>query len=246
MNCERVKQELLSGDGDIKSPDTDNESLRKHFRHCEACRHWHEQNREMLAAIYQHQLESDDEPDPAFTEKVANVVAREARQLGNTESQFHYANAMYYWMAAAVALFIILPFSYLLLTGESDDIQFTESTAGPNSEFQTFLERSERFLLLLDETEEQFEAGYQVSFVAQAELADELRKDLADLKAHVDEDEYQRLSQVMNHLYHIYREAAVLSENPAHQEIEVIRNAVDQQALISRLRLLQVASEPEV
>ena len=82
--------------------------------------------------------------------------------------------------------------------------------------------------------------------MAQAELADELRKDLADLKAHVDEDEYQRLSQVMNHLYHIYREAAVLSENPAHQEIEVIRNAVDQQALISRLRLLQVASEPEV
>lgn len=244
MNCERVKQELLFGD--VSAPESENEIIGKHLKHCEACRQWHEQNREMLASISQYQSKSDDEPDPIFLEKLADAVAIEAQLHSGAGPEVKKINTIYYWVAAAVALFVILPFSYIMLTGEGDGEQLTETAAGPDSEFHTFLERSERFLLLLDETEEQFEAGYRVSFTAQSELADELRRDLADLKAYIDDDEFQRLSEVMNHLHHIYREAAVLSEKPAQQEIEVIRNAVDQHALISRVRLLKMASEPEV
>ncbi len=244
MKCEKVRQELLFGD--VSAPESENENIGKHLKHCEACRQWHEQNREMLASISQYKSKSDDEPDPIFLEKLADAVAIEAQQHSRAGPEVKKINTIYYWVAAAVALFVILPFSYMVLTGEGDGVQLTETAAGPDSEFHTFLERSERFLLLLDETEEQFEAGYQVSFAAQSELAEELRKDLADLKAHIDEDEFRRLSELMSHLHHIYREAATLSENPAHQEIEIIRNAIDQHALISRVRLLQMASEQEV
>lgn len=243
MKCEEARQELLIHEQNSNYTKQQTDEVREHLLHCKACRIWQKQNREMLKAVGQHFAVSNDEPDPDFSAKVANAVVAEAQQhYSNRTADIHQFKPVYYWLAAAVTLFIFLFAGYMLLMSEDEHVPLADSVSEPDQNFQNFLERSERFLLLLDETEEQFEAGYMVSFATHSELADELREELAILKPHVDEDEYRRLYEVLNHLNHIYREAAVLPDTPDQQEIEIIRNAINQHALISRVRLLQVAA----